>query len=106
MLFGGRQDGSLFRHRKFFRSPRARGIQQAVQPLLQPTLFPMQRAARAHSGLRLDLPQGNTLGQQQQHPCSTHQSGRERGGAHDLLQAIQILGWQLKGFVASEHEPI
>ena len=50
--------------------------------------------------------QGNTLGQQQQHPCSTHESGRERGGAHDLLQAIQILGWQLKGFVASEHEPV
>ena len=67
MLFRGRQDGRLFGHRQLLRPPPTRGIQQTIQPLLQPTPLPMQCAARAHSGLCLDLPQGDALGQQQQH---------------------------------------
>ena len=99
MLFRDRQNGGLLRHRQLLRSSGTRGIQQTVQSLLLPTPLPMLNATRAHPGLRLNLSQRNSIGQQQEHPRSADQSGGETGSSQQhLFQAIAFRGLQLKGF--------
>ena len=63
-------------------------------------------ATGAHPRLGLDLTQRDTIREQQQYTRSPNEPCGEAGGSQYLLQAITVLGWQLKGFVGSEHETV